>query len=128
MQTVAPPDGPEPSAPNVTAYKHIIAKVILFKAAQKIVRPMFPAFQANVTAYVVSLVANRLGPHIDLERIWNAQAVSGAVQHQIHTWAEEVNRVLHASSNGRMISEWAKKPECWEAVVGAKYSAPAAIT
>jgi len=85
---------------------------------------MFPAFQANVTAYVVSLIANRLGARIDLERIWNYQALPSWLQQQIRAWAEEVNRILHASSNGRMISEWAKRPECWETVVTARYSAP----
>ena len=37
---------------------------------------------------------------------------------QIQAWAAEVNKVLHDSAGGRMISEWAKKPECWEAVRG----------
>jgi hypothetical protein len=40
-------------------------------------------------------------------------------------WAVEVNQVLHDTAAGRMISEWAKKPECWEAVAAAKYSPPA---
>jgi hypothetical protein len=129
METISPLDGPEPAAlPDVATYKQIIAKAILFKMVQKIVRPMFPAFQANVTTYVISLVANRLGPQIDLDRIWNTQTVPLALQKQIRTWAEEVNRVLQTSSNGRMISEWAKRPECWEAVVKAEYSSPGAIT
>ena len=29
--------------------------------------------------------------------------------------------VLHQSANGRMISEWAKKPECWDTVRSAAY-------
>jgi len=124
METVAPVDGAEaPPLPDVASYKHMIAKAILFKTAQKIVRPMFPAFQANVTAYVVSLAANRLSARIDLERVWNSQALPPWLQQQIRTWADEVNRILHASSNGRMISEWAKKPECWGAVVTGRYSA-----
>jgi len=129
MEMVSPIDGAEaPALPNVANYKHIIAKAILFKTAQKIVRPMFPAFQANVTAYVVSLISNRLGARIDLERIWNSQALQPWLQQQIRAWADEVNRLLHASSNGRMISEWAKRPECWETVVTARYSAPVATS
>jgi hypothetical protein len=127
METVAPIDGAEvPTLPTVASYKHIIAKAILFKTAQKIIRPMFPAFQANVTAYVVSVIANRLGTRIDLERVWNSQALPPWLQQQIRAWADEVNRILHASSNGRMISEWAKRPECWERVVKTHYSAPVA--
>ena len=90
METVAPVYGAEaPPLPNIVSYKHIIAKAILFKTAQKIVRSMFPAFQANVTAYVVSLIADRLGARIDLERIWNSQALPPWLQQQIRAWADE---------------------------------------
>jgi hypothetical protein len=109
--------------PDVTSYKQMIAKAIIFKTAQKLVRPMFQAFQANVTAYVVALLANRLGDRLDLDMIWLKQGISPQFQEQIQVWAREVNDVLHKSSRGKMISEWAKKLECWEAVLDATYSA-----
>ena len=30
--------------------------------------------------------------------------------------------MLHGSAAGRMVSEWAKKPECWDAVRGARFT------
>ena len=41
------------------------------------------------------------------------------------TWSREVNDALRESARGKMVSEWAKKPECKAAVLGATYSAPA---
>lgn len=117
---------PEPPLPDVAAYKHMIAKAIIFKTAHKLIRPMFPAFQANVTAYTVSLLSDRIGDGLDLDRIWQQQAISARLQEQIQTWAREVNEALHATAGGRMISEWAKKAECWEAVVGRHLSVPLA--
>lgn len=111
--------------PNVLEFKRMIAKAILFKATQKLVRSLVPAFQANVASYTVSLLANRLGDRFDLEKIWLLQDISPQLKEQIQTWALEVNQVLHNSSEGRMISEWAKKPECWDAVQKVSYSAPA---
>ena len=35
----------------------MITKVKIYREAQKYLRPMFPAFQANVTAYTVSVLA-----------------------------------------------------------------------
>lgn len=110
--------------PDVSTYKQMIAKAILFKRVQALVRPMFPAFQANITTYVVSLLSNRLGDRVDLEKIWLQQDISRELQSQIQTWASEVNKVLNATASGRMISEWAKRPECWEAVKDATFSSP----
>jgi hypothetical protein len=91
-----------------------------------LVRPMVPAFQANVTAYVVALLADRLGQKLDLDRIWVRQDVSPELQAQVQRWTVEVSKVLHDSSGGRMISEWAKRPDCWDAVRTASYSKPSA--
>lgn len=116
--TTAPPSLDAP------AYKAMIAKAILFKKTQSIVRPMFQAFQANVTTYLVALVANRIGDGINLQRIWDKQEISRELADLLRKWAMEVNDVLHRSASGRMISEWAKKAECWDAVRSAEYSHP----
>lgn len=107
---------------GVPEYKEMIAKAILFKTVIKLVRPLFPAFQGNVGIYLVSLLTYKLGSRIDLKVIWNHQDISEPLRQQLATWAYEVNKVLHDSSNGRMISEWAKKPECWKAVKAYSYT------
>jgi len=122
MASLTPSDGQEASLPTVPEFKAMIAKVKIYRDAQKLLRPMFQAFQANVTAYTVSLLSERLGSRIDLDRIWAKQAVSPELLSQIAVWAREVNDVLHRSAGGRMVSEWAKRPECKEAVMGASYS------
>jgi hypothetical protein len=111
-------------SPDVQYFKRTVSKIILFKTAQKMIRPAFPAFQANITSYTVSLVADRLREKIDLDDIWQRQALPAGLTAQIETWSKEVNSKLHATSNGRMISEWGKKPECWNAVQSGEYSTP----
>lgn len=115
---------PSSPLPNVPAYKQMVAKAIIFKATQRLVRPLFQAFQANVAAYVVSLVANRFGDKLDLDKVWLRQDISVQLRQQIQTWAVEVNHVLQQSAGARMVSEWAKKSDCWDAVVNATYTAP----
>lgn len=125
--TVAEGEIPPPP-PDVAAYKSMIAAAIVFKSVQKLVRPMFQAFQANVAAYTVSLLGARLGSRFDLERVWDRQAISPELLGLLAVWAGEVNETLHRTAGGRMVSEWAKKPECRDAVLGATYSeAPAGI-
>jgi hypothetical protein len=113
----------ETKLPSLASYKHMIARAILFKATQKLIRPMFPAFQANVVAYLVSLVGFLIGERLDLDRIWQQQDLSQQLKSQLQKWAVEVNTILHQSANGRMISEWAKKQECWNKVRTATYTA-----
>ncbi|WP_075322235.1 AIPR family protein [Acidithiobacillus albertensis] len=126
MSGMTVPEGEAPPpAPDVAAYKSMVAVAIVFKAVQKLVRPMFQAFQANVAAYTVSLLAARLGSRFDLERVWDRQCVSPELLAQFALWAGEVNETLHRTAGGRMVSEWAKRPECREAVLGATYSEPA---
>lgn len=125
MASLSPSDGETAVLPDVTWYKAMIAKAIVFKGTQRIVRSMFPAFQANIASYVVAVLADRLGPRIEFDRIWARQALSSELITQIARWAKEVSDVLHATAGGRMISEWAKKPECRDAVLGASFTAPA---
>ena len=125
MAALSPSDGQEAPLPSVADYKAMIAKSKIYREAQKLLRPMFQAFQANVTAYTVAILSQKLGARIDLDRVWARQAVSQELLAQIATWAKQVNDALHSTSGGRMVSEWAKRPECKDAVMGANYSAPA---
>lgn len=122
MASLIAPEGQEVKLPSTADFKAMIAKAKLYRDAQKLIRPMFQAFQANITAYTVSVTAMMIGDRIDLEKIWNNQAVSQELLRQIETWARQVSDVLHESAGGKMISEWAKKPECKDAVFAASYS------
>lgn len=124
MEELTKEERSETPLPDVAEYKRMIAKAIIFKTAHKIVRPMFPAFQANVTAYTVSVLSEQIAGRLDLDKIWQSQAVSEGLQQQMQLWAREVNDALHKSASGRMISEWAKKAECWKAVIESLLSRP----
>jgi hypothetical protein len=102
----------------------MIAKVIIFKTATRLLKTRFPAYKANVTAYTVALVSLLLGDRNSLDLIWQKQGVSTELGNQIIAWSDEVNQTLHRTANGRMLSEWAKKKECWEILSTNKWSAP----
>ncbi|HHG4722783.1 TPA: AIPR family protein [Pseudomonas aeruginosa] len=94
-----------------TQYKKMIARVIIFKPAHYIICPFSPAFQTNITAYTVPILPLRLGARFDFERAWQGQAISSQLHKQIAARVHEVvSDALHDGTGGRMISEWAKKP------------------
>lgn len=125
MADLASADGQESPLPTVADFKIMMAKTKFFREAQRLIRPMFPSFQANVVAYTVAVVSEKLGSSIDWNRIWDRQSLSPELLSQIATWAKEVNQVLHSTSGGRMVSEWAKRPECKDAVLRSAYSVAA---
>ena len=110
------------SLPTLMDFKNMVAKAILYKKCYSIVKPMFPAFQGNVATYLISLLSERHGRNFNFNRIWLNQDISQQLKDQLKIWAPEVNNALHQSANGRMVSEWAKKQDCWEAVKSAHYS------
>lgn len=107
---------------DAATFKNLISKSIIYKRVQSLVRPMFPAFQGNVATYVVALLANRYGKDILLDKVWMNQGISNELKNYLAILAGEVNAVMHSSSGGKMVSEWAKKPECWDYVRLAKYT------
>lgn len=116
-------EGAFPS-PDPAFFKALVAKALVFKAVHKTARPLVSAFLANVTAYTVAVVADTYRDSFDLDRVWTRQGVSPQFLAQVEIWAREVNDRLHETAKGKMVSEWAKRPECREAVFARPFSPP----
>jgi len=110
------------SLPTLNDFKDMVAKAILYKRCYSILKPMFPAFQGNVTTYLISILSENYGMKFNFNKVWLNQDISQQLKDQLKIWAIEVNEVLHQSAKGRMVSEWAKKNECWLDVKSANYS------
>ncbi len=100
--------------PDAEYYRQLIAKAIIFKQAEKIARQhQFPAYRANAVAYTVGLVSYRTAGRVDLMRIWNHQSVSPALRDTMYDWMPDILDEIVASSEGRNVTEWCKKEDCW---------------
>lgn len=125
MEAIADGSLALPQELDATWYKRTIAKAILYKAAQKISRTkQFQQAQANIAAYLVAVVADRYGDRLNLSRIWDRQALSEQLQSQLEIWARQVDTALRQNAGARMISEQAKRVECWDAIRSHPFTAP----
>jgi hypothetical protein len=62
---------PDGYVPDEEWFRMFIAKAILFRATQAIVKAQkFPAYQANIVAYTVAYISWKSGGRIDFERVW----------------------------------------------------------
>lgn len=73
-----------------------------------------PASPMNVATYLVSLLSYQYGKRMDLLQIWKNQDISDELKTQFKIWGKEIFEALLDTAQGRQISEWAKKEDCWK--------------
>lgn len=109
-------DDPPPS-PDQVWFKRLIAIAIVYRAAEKKIRSMkFPAYGAQITAYVVAGLAHRTGGRIDFDGLWSNQAVSSSLEQLLAEWAPKLDEIMRRSAGQRNPSEWFKKTDCWKEI------------
>lgn len=100
--------------PDAEYYKHLIAKAIIYKRAEKIARMLkLPAYRANAMAYTVAMISFRTAGRVDLEAVWNRQDCSQALADTMFDWMPVIWNEIQRSAGDRNVTEWAKKEECW---------------
>lgn len=110
-----------PTTLDARWYRAMIAKVILFKAVESMIKTkeakqVFRQEWAKVATYVVSIVADRLGDRLDLEKIWVRQGISTGLRDLLWDWAVIVYAELNRIAAGRDVSEVAKRSETWNRI------------
>ncbi|MBR1169691.1 AIPR family protein [Bradyrhizobium liaoningense] len=124
MQTLKDehPDGFEP---DTAWYKSFIAKAILFRTVQSIVKAKkFAAFQANIVAYTIACLSWVTGGRIDFDMVWTRQAISPELHKLLESWVGKIDKALRRTAGNRMVSEWAKKEECRDALRELSFELP----
>jgi hypothetical protein len=94
-------------------FKHLVAKMILFKTTERIVTEQTGGeIRAQTVAYTMAWLAEKSGRRIDLGHIWEKQAVPAALRPAISAVAKAA--YAHIKAQSGISTEAAKKPECWE--------------
>lgn len=104
----------KPPSPDTTWFKRLVAIGIFYRAVERTVRTMkFPAYGAQIVAYLVAGLSHRTGGRVDFARIWARQAVSPELEDLARAWAPLIDRAMRESAGQRNPSEWYKKEDCW---------------
>ncbi|SCG67775.1 AIPR family protein [Micromonospora coxensis] len=111
---------------NISFGQRLIAKAILFKATDKIVAAQdFGGYKINITSYSIARLAEATNRRIDLDRIWREQGLSPALANALEELCVPVRDVIvNPLRGGTNIGEWAKRPDCWEAVLAVPWTVP----
>ncbi|SNY92310.1 AIPR protein [Cohaesibacter sp. ES.047] len=117
-----------PNPLNLQWYKEMIAKVIIFKATESMIKTKeakqttFKQGWSNIATYTVSVLADRLDDRLDLEQIWNRQGISPGLHDLLWDWAVIVNSEFNRIAPGQQFSEVAKRADTWKQIKSAEYS------
>lgn len=104
-----------PAIPEQGDFEQLVAKAILFRTAEKIVSKLeLGGYRANVVAYTISWLSREFDGRIDLNGIWQRQQISNEIAMGISSIARVAFDYLIKTAGTRNVTEWAKKPECWE--------------
>ena len=100
--------------PNQQYFQDLVAKAILFKETDRIVATEeFGGYKAQIATYTVAWLSFLSQQKINLRRVWENQALTDSVREDLRRLARLVNGHIRSNA-GANISEWCKKPACWE--------------
>lgn len=102
-------------------YRRLIAKVIVFRAMERIVSAASwygGGYRSNIVAYGVSKVAEdaqKKGMTIDLDSIWRSGRLSSELENILfRAGAEAQDVIVNPPAGIKNFGEWAKKEMCWK--------------
>ena len=109
-------------------FERLIAEAILFHRTEKLVSTLrLGGYRANVVAYVIAVLSDRTKRRLDLGAIWRHQRISAALEAAILDLAPRVHAILLEAPGHGNVTEWAKKPACWDRVRGLDWKLPAPV-
>ena len=115
-----------PNPLNAEWYKAMIAKIIIFKAIESMIKKKeaketFRQGWINIATYTVSILTERMESRINFDLIWQNQDISENFRKMLWEWASVVNTTFDRIAPGRQFSEVAKRPDTWKAVRTARF-------
>lgn len=114
-----------PKKLNNVYFEDTIAKIILFKKAEKLygVKPNnIGEMRVAVVPYAISLLGHLTSYRLDLYKIWKVQMLSEQLNKFIYELMKQINKFIIDNSPSSHYIEWAKKEECWNAIKGNKWA------
>lgn len=105
--------------PDRVFFEQLVAKAILFRSAEKLVGSLhLGGYRSQTVTYTLALMSLTVGSEVDLDEIWRQQELPSRVSDLIVELAPDVHARLLSAAGTANISEYAKKPACWEAISG----------
>ena len=97
---------------------------ILFNKTSKIIKENndIAGYRSQVLNYTVSLISYLTSRKINFDLIWADQDLSNQFKKIINKWSYKIYEIIQKTANGKNVSEWCKKEECWQELMDRDFS------
>ena len=109
--------------PQPEDFQRFVALATLFRRVEQLHGEMgYQGYRANVVTYTVAALSRILSRRLDVEAIWNEQAVPAELETAVRVTMTGVRQIIvNPPAKYRNITEWSKRPECWDVVVRTEF-------
>lgn len=109
-------------------FEDVVAKAILFRRAEQAISKLnYGGYRANIVTYTLAYISHASDQQVDLRAIWRRQDISGAMWDAIQKVSGPVREVLIDAPGSGNVTEWCKKPACWDRVRSLKLALPQSL-
>ncbi|ATB39394.1 hypothetical protein CYFUS_004838 [Cystobacter fuscus] len=114
--------------PDEGHFHELVAKALIFRKTQALAKEArVGAYRANIVTYSVAYLAARVGDRLDLAAIWRAQKLPTRVEDALAGLLGPIEAAIKSTADGRNVTEWCKKEECWKAIKAMDIPLPAEL-
>lgn len=111
--------------PDQGYFELLIARALLFRSAEKLVGSLnLGGYRAQTVTYTLAKLAHTTEQRLDLRSLWRSQELPAPLAQAIVDLAPRIHDALFESAGTRNISEWAKKEDCWKAILTMPWAVP----
>jgi hypothetical protein len=107
---------------NELYFKRIVGEAILFRFLDSAIpkQDWYAEYKAQIVTYTIAKFSSMVQSsrkYIDLLRVWNEQEVSEPIKRQLLGIAQQVNKKIQETPEGKAnVQEWCKRDGCWQSV------------
>lgn len=105
--------------PSEEDFRRICCLAIMQRHGERVCGELgIVGYRANLVAYATMVISVKTGKRFPWRRIWTAQDVTGEVDRALRIAIQACDIAIRESAGARNVTEWAKKAECREFVLG----------
>ncbi|MVN91454.1 AIPR family protein [Mucilaginibacter aquatilis] len=104
------------AVPDNIFFEDLVAKAIIFRAAEKIygTKPNAIGDMRYITVpYAIGWLAHKTNYQLDLFKIWKEQQISENLSETLYDLMSNIDSWIRVNAPGSLYGEWAKKEDCW---------------